>query len=74
MERNIRKLRLMVAMGLINLEWFYTVTVYDNSIIIQGKYEAEKALNLARIGFDLDVKNPNGYVKGSRDGITIVLT
>lgn len=72
MKRQIRKLNLMIRFGIIDPNDFYVITVYDDSIKLQGKYKSDVISKLKKWSFQID--DITKYIKANRKGITITLT
>ena len=71
MKDNLRKLNLMVALGIVQMDWFYSVTLYPYEIVFQGKFDSDIVKKLKSL-FQFAVDND--FVIASSRGIRIVLT
>lgn len=53
---------------------FYTLSVRNTSIELQGKFDSDLSKKLSSIGFLFTICEKNGFVTFSKENITITLT
>ena len=73
MKTNFRKLRLMIAMGVINEEDYYNIDVNPGEIIFQGCFSLELMAKTASLFYPMDDQY-DGFVRYQRGDVKIVLT
>lgn len=73
MEREIRKLNLLIRFKIIKPDWFYSIHIINENIYLQGKISPEKAGHFLKCKFRYFLKD-NVYLEFNRNNIYIVLT
>ena len=73
MKTQLRKLDLIFKHTRLEADMFYSISVRENEIVLQGEYTSEKVL-LFRELFGRASIGENGYIKFNKGNIYIVLT
>lgn len=73
MKHYLRKLSLIFALTSLKENMFYTVSVDNTGINLQGKYHPNTVKAATALNFVINVDG-NGYLIGIRDNIKIALT
>ena len=74
MKNNKRKLELLISLGIINIEDFYSISFTGYDLVIQGNYNAKLIEKLKASGFSFYLETNNNYVNAIRNNIKITLT
>lgn len=73
MKENKRKFDLLIGLGIIQLEDFYSISINLHDLCFQGDYNSRKVARLKKVGFEFII-NDHNYVIAQRNDIRIVLT
>ena len=77
MENQLNHLQHLVDKGIINLDDFYCVTIWDTEIKLQGKSTSDKVKGYSGIfKFEVDQENNFGFLNGESKihGINVSIT
>ena len=72
MRKQLRKLNLMIRFGIIDPTDYYSITVDNYNIHLQGKYSRDIILKMMQ--WDFSINDISKYVEAKRKGVNIVLT
>ena len=75
MNNQVNNLQHLVSKGMIGLDDFCCVTIWDNRISLQGQLDSEKVKGYSEF-FEFGVGKKNGYLEATAelDGILIDIT
>ena len=75
MNNQLNNLQHLASKGMIDLDDFYCVTIWDKRITLQGQLTHEKVSGYSEF-FELKISKPNGFLTGiaELDGVLIEVT
>ena len=72
MKTNLRKLRLLIYLGIIDPSDFYCITVYEDVINLQGHYSSDKLKKYSK--WNSHVIDDTGYIKLNYSNLEFTFT
>lgn len=73
MEKQLRKLDLLFRLTRLKPEMFYTITVYERTINLQGLFNSKTVIDIKKIFGEATISD-NGFIEFSKNNISIILT
>lgn len=73
MEKQLRKLDLLFRLTRLKPEMFYSVTVNEHTINLQGLFNSKTVIDIKKIFVEATISD-NGFIEFSKNNISIILT
>jgi len=73
MEKQLRKLDLLFRLTRLKPEMFYSVTVSEHTINLQGFFNCKTVVDIKKIFVEATISD-NGFIEFSKNNISIILT
>lgn len=73
MEKNLRKLNLLFRFTSLKPEMFYSISVNERAIKLQGKFDPDKVLKIKKLRMTQSISTI-GYIEFYKNNIEITLT
>lgn len=73
MEKQLRKLDLLFRLTRLKPEMFYSVTVNECTISLQGLFNSKTVIDIKKIFVEATISD-NGFIEFSKNNISIILT